>query len=446
MRHARGWLHPGSLRHARVALRAGDAVLRLLRRRLVRDADVGGLEREARALLEQLAHLVRRGVVDAVAEDGRGRVVLQQAKVAHGRLEPSGVGQDLRVLCHLRIEERIWLVELRGLLQHSHLLHEVLQSEFLRALRAKLGACPDADRLREVPGADVADQCRPRVEHVVVEALRELLAERLVLVARVGRNDGERLLPVCKVRRANQLLEVVCHDVAHGCEEGVSLQAQELVASAGPERGAATGSKKKGLGHAAALEAALHGRRQVAHKDGLLDDGLWACRPVCGRLRSPAAGASAGRAEGLLRQLLLLPLHLLLLLLLGAGGQLVKEALDLRQVQLGKGRRRLGGARALLVGLLLRGRAHEGGARLLAKEALSLLHNSVLVETQEDGHSLAAGVLELRAHEFPHKRLVGVLLAPICLLVAVLAEPLLLNPGLKQIGAGHDFRFVGHDE
>mmetsp|Transcript_44420 Transcript_44420/g.128551 ORF Transcript_44420/g.128551 Transcript_44420/m.128551 type:complete len:543 (-) Transcript_44420:762-2390(-) len=369
--------------------------------------------------------------------------MLQEAEIAHGRSQAPRVCEDLCVLRHLGIEERVRLVELGGLLQHGHLLDEVLQGKLLRALRAEACLRPDAHGLGEVPRADVADQRGPGVELLVLQPVRQLLAEDLVLVAGVRRDDGQRLLPAREVRRGHQLLEVVGHDVAHGRQEGVRLQPQELVPGTRPKGGPSARGQQQCLSHAPALEATLHGRWQIAHEDRLLDDGLGARRPVREGL-GRAAGRGRSGAQGLLHEPLLLALLVLPLLLLGVRGQLIEETLCLREVQLGpQARRRLG--HRLLALLLLGRRAHERRARLLAEEALGVLQDAVLVEAQENWHARAPSVLELRAHELPHEGLVRVA-ASARLLLAVVAELALANPGLEEVRAGHHLRLVGHHE
>mmetsp|Transcript_20665 Transcript_20665/g.53817 ORF Transcript_20665/g.53817 Transcript_20665/m.53817 type:complete len:510 (+) Transcript_20665:303-1832(+) len=446
-------VHPSLAHHGRHLRTIVDEVLLLLlllghlairsdglrlHGRLVQHPYVQGLPRHGRWPPEHLTHLLGRRIVDAVPQDGRGCIVVQQRQEAHGRGEAARVRKDLGVLRELRVEEWVGLVELRRLLEHRHLLDQVLEGEFVGPGGGDVRVGPDADGLREVLGADVADDGRADVGGLRLQPVRELLAQHGVLLLRVGGDDGQGLHPILEVRGGHQLLKVVGHDVPHRGQERVALQPQVLVARPGPQRGAAAGGQQQRLGHAAALEAALHGSREVADEQGLLDEGLGARGPV----RHAVLG---GRAERQLRSHGCrrrggLDGHALLLRALG---QVLEKIVRTLLAEVRAEIPRCGSRRGRCL-LLLRRRAHQGGAGFLAQVPLGLLLDALLVKAEERGQARAARIVELKTEEVPHQALINVARRSLRLLLAELLQPTLASPRFEPVCRRDDLRLVRH--
>ena len=88
---------------------------------------------------------------------------------------------------------------------------------------------------------------RADVELLLLQALRQLLAELLVFSLAVGGDDGQRFHPMDQIAVRHELLEVVRHNVPDGRQETVVLEAEVLVARPGPQRGAAARGQEQRL-------------------------------------------------------------------------------------------------------------------------------------------------------------------------------------------------------
>mmetsp|Transcript_17173 Transcript_17173/g.36920 ORF Transcript_17173/g.36920 Transcript_17173/m.36920 type:complete len:220 (-) Transcript_17173:657-1316(-) len=146
-----GWLLIGLGR-----VRVGGLRLRL-GWRSVKNTDVQCLPRLRWGPAKHLTHLHRRRVVDSLAEDGGGGIIVEQCQEAHRCCEAARVREELGVLGELGVEEGVGLVEASHFLQNSHLLNQILEGQFVGPRRGHVRVRPDSDSLGEVLGTDVTD-------------------------------------------------------------------------------------------------------------------------------------------------------------------------------------------------------------------------------------------------------------------------------------------------